>query len=179
MTATYTLAATAVALPVSAANTTLIALWNPSPTKKLYITRAWIQNSGTAAVSGVLQNLTLCRFTLNQVTGTLLIPVKHDTASATLVSGTDYNATTKPTVAMVAIDTFRFMTWDGDEFINNVSKLSNLTAFPMFGELWNSGYADTNVLPLTVNFGEGICINSAGVSAGVGTVDVYFEFYQI
>lgn len=179
MTATYTVAATAVALPTTAANTTLIALWNPSPTKKLYITRAWILNSGTTVVTGVLQNLTLSRFTLNQVTGTLLVPVKHDTASATLVSGTDYNSTTKPTVAMVAIDTFRFMTWDTDEFINNVSKLSNMTAFPMFGEFWNSGYADTNVQPLIVNFGEGICINSAGIASGTGTVDVYFEFYQI
>lgn len=178
MVATYTLAATAVALPTSAANTTLIYLWNPSNTKNLYITRAWVLNSGTSVVTGVLQNLTLGKYVVNQVGGTALTPVKHDTNSATLTSGTDYTAQTKPTTAITLTETLRFMTWDGDEFINNVSKMANLCAFPLFGQIWDSGYADTNIEPVILNFGEGLAINSAGVASGVGTVDLYFEFYQ-
>lgn len=178
MAATYTFAATAVALPTTAAATTLLALFNSSTTKSWYVTRIWVVNSGTTVVTGVMQNLSVGKYTVNQTTGaTAITPVKHDTNSTTLVSGTDYVAGTKPTTAITLVETVRFQTWDGDEFINNVSKTSNMLAFPIFGNIWDSGYADTNIEPLTLNSGEGVAINSAGIASGVGTVDLYIEGY--
>lgn len=177
MAATYTAYAASVTLPTTATNTTLLALYNLQKTKSIYISRIWMINTGTTVVTGVYQTLTLGKFTIAPATTTAVALVKHDSSSTTLTAGTDYICVTKPT-AITIVDILRNWPHDGDEYITNISKMGNLLGLPNFGLLWDSGYGDTNVKPLTLNYNEGVALNSAGVASGVGTVDVIFEFYN-
>lgn len=175
MAATYTLLASGIALPTSAAAKTLIQLYNAHATQKLNVTRVWLQNTGIAAVTAAYQTLSFGRHTTVQTTGaTALTPIKHDTSSAALLSATTNHS---PTTSVTLVDVFRTMLWSGDEFANGVSKLENLLTFPTFALLFDAGYGDTNVEPIVLNQNEGVAITSAGVASGVGTVDCAIEFY--
>lgn len=175
MAASYTVTAQGIALPTTAAAKTLLSVYNLHATQKLNITRVWVQNMGIAAVTPAYQVLSLGRHTTDQTTGsTSVTPIKHDTNSAGLS-----NATTKhsPTTSVTLIDTFRQVSWSGDEFATGVAKLENLLTLPAFSIIWESGYGDSNIEPIVLNQNEGLALTSAGVASGVGTVDVVFELY--
>ena len=175
MAATYTVTAQGVALPTTAAAKTLLSVFNLDATQKLNITRVWVQNTGIAAVTPAYQVLSLGRHTTDQTTGaTTVTPLKHDTNSSNLTNAT---AKHSPTTSVTLIDTFRQISWSGDEFATGVAKIENLQTLPQFALIWESGYGDTNIEPIVLNQNEGLAVTSAGVASGVGTVDVVFELY--
>jgi hypothetical protein len=173
---TFTAVASAVAMPTSAAAKTLFKIYNTHATMKLNVTRVWLQNTGVAVVTGVFQTVSLGRFTTDQASGTAIVPIQHDTLA--LTNALSVTCATATSTSVTLVDTFRQIIWSGDEMINSASKVENLLAMPQFSILWDSGYGDTNIEPIVLNTNEGLAVTAAGVSSGVGTVDVYCEFWS-
>ena len=177
MAATFIAIAQGVALPTSASAKTLLQLYNTHATQKLKVTRVWIQPMATTTVTAVFQTLSLGRNTTSQTTGaTTVTPVAYDTDSGVSLSVTCNHS---PTTSVTLVDTFRQFIYTGDEYVTGVAKFENLMALPSYALIWDIGYGDSTVEPITLNTNEGLSLTSAGVASGVGTVDVSFEFYAV
>ena len=132
--------------------------------------RAYFFNNGTAAVTGVLTTAQCRRITAASA-GTAVTPVKHDTNSSNLDAATTCgtNQTTTGT------DIFRrFLFVNEEPIVAGTTQANWLTLVP-FAEIWNAGYGDTNVEPVTCRATQGFQLFHSGTSA-VGTADLEIEF---
>lgn len=132
--------------------------------------RAYWFNNGTAAVTGVLTTAQ-CRRITAASGGTAVTPVKHDTNSSNLDAATTCgtNQTTTGT------DIFRrFLFVNEEPVVAGTTQANWLTLVP-FAEIWNAGYGDTNVEPVTCRATQGFQLFHSGTSA-VGTADLEIEF---
>ncbi len=132
--------------------------------------RAYWFNNGTAAVTGVLTTAQ-CRRITAASGGTAVTPVKHDTNSSNLDAATTCgtNQTTTGT------DIFRrFLFVNEEPIVAGTTQANWLTLVP-FAEIWNAGYGDTNVEPVTCRATQGFQLFHSGTSA-VGTADLEIEF---
>lgn len=132
--------------------------------------RAYWFNNGTAAVTGVLTTAQ-CRRITAASGGTGVTPVKHDTNSSNLDAATTCgtNQTTTGT------DIFRrFLFVNEEPVVAGTTQANWLTLVP-FAEIWNAGYGDTNVEPVTCRATQGFQLFHSGTSA-VGTADLEIEF---
>lgn len=169
MAATYT----AASINTAFANLkSMLTIFNGSGSgKTLKIYRIWIINSQLTAVTGVVLTLALRRITASTV-GSAITPVKHDTNNASLpaqvVIGTNNTDT-------ISATTYRLIRRDNDEPAvagTGINELSML--FPM-NLIWESGYYDSTIEPLTLPEGYGITLRCE-TSTTVGSLDVYMEF---
>ena len=132
--------------------------------------RAYWFNNGTAAVTGVITTAQ-CRRITAASGGTAVTPVKHDTNSSNLDAATTAgtNQTTTGT------DIFRrFLFVNEEPVVAGTTQANWLTLVP-FAEVWNAGYGDTNVEPVTCRASQGFQLFHSGTSA-VGTADLEIEF---
>jgi hypothetical protein len=132
--------------------------------------RGYWFNNGTAAVTGVLTTAQCRRITAASA-GTAVTPVKHDTNSSNLDAATTCgtNQTTTGT------DIFRrFLFVNEEPIVAGTTQANWLTLVP-FAEIWNAGYGDTNVEPVTCRATQGFQLFHSGSSA-VGTADLEIEF---
>lgn len=132
--------------------------------------RGYWFNNGTAAVTGVLTTAQ-CRRITAASGGTAVTPVKHDTNSSNLDAATTCgtNQTTTGT------DIFRrFLFVNEEPIVAGTTQANWLTLVP-FAEIWNAGYGDTNVEPVTCRATQGFQLFHSGSSA-VGTADLEIEF---
>jgi hypothetical protein len=132
--------------------------------------RGYWFNNGTAAVTGVLTTAQCRRITAASA-GTAVTPVKHDTNSSNLDAATTCgtNQTTTGT------DIFRrFLFVNEEPIVAGTTQANWLTLVP-FAEIWNAGYGDTNVEPVTCRATQGFQLFHSGTSA-VGTADLEIEF---
>ena len=132
--------------------------------------RMYQLNNGVATVTGVLTTMRVNRTTAASG-GTTLTPVKHDTASAALAAQTTCG--TNRTITRT--DVFRQYLWSNDEPAVSGATLDEWELLIPFGEVWNAGYGDSNVEPLTCRAAFGVEIQQSGASA-VGTNDFEIEF---
>jgi len=139
-------------------------------TLKLY--RMWIFNNGTAAVTGVLTSLQIRRSSAASG-GTTITPVAHNLGNTAL----DANSTSGTGRTITSSSIFRQILWQNDEPTVTTLDMDALLTLVCFAEIWNSGYGDSNVQPLTcrASNAEGICLFQPGSNA-VGTADVEIEF---
>ena len=169
MAATYT----AASINTAFANLkSMMSIFNGSGSgKTLKVYRIWIINSQLTAVTGVVITLALRRITACTV-GTPITPVKHDTNSANLPAQVIVGTNNTDTISAV---TYRLIRRDNDEPAvagTGTNELSML--FPM-NLIWEAGYYDSNVEPLTLPEGYGIALRCE-TSTVVGSLDVYMEF---
>jgi hypothetical protein len=132
--------------------------------------RGYWFNNGTAAVTGVLTTAQCRRITAASA-GTAVTPIKHDTNSSNLDAATTCgtNQTTTGT------DIFRrFLFVNEEPIVAGTTQANWLTLVP-FAEIWNAGYGDTNVEPVTCRATQGFQLFHSGTSA-VGTADLEIEF---
>jgi len=132
--------------------------------------RGYWFNNGTAAVTGVLTTAQCRRITAASA-GTAVTPIKHDTNSSNLDAATTCgtNQTTTGT------DIFRrFLFVNEEPIVAGTTQANWLTLVP-FAEIWNAGYGDTNVEPVTCRATQGFQLFHSGSSA-VGTADLEIEF---
>ena len=132
--------------------------------------RGYWFNNGTAAVTGVITTAQ-CRRITAASGGTAVTPVKHDTNSSNLDAATTAgtNQTTTGT------DIFRrFLFVNEEPVVAGTTQANWLTLVP-FAEIWNAGYGDTNVEPVTCRATQGFQLFHSGTSA-VGTADLEIEF---
>ena len=134
--------------------------------------RMYLFNNGTASVSGVLTEVRVTRITAASG-GTGVTPVAHDTSNAALNANT--TAGTGRTVTDDAL--FRQLIYSNDEPAVSGSSMDEWELLVPFAEIWNSGYGDSNVQPLTAVSGtaQGYHIKNQGTTA-VGSASAEIEF---
>ncbi len=132
--------------------------------------RAYWFNNGTTAVTGVLTTGQVRRITAASG-GTAVTPVKHDTSSSALDAATTCGTNQTTTGS----DIFRrFLFVNEEPIVGGTTQANWLTLVP-FAEIWNAGYGDTNVEPVTCRATQGLQLFHSGSSA-VGTADLEIEF---
>lgn len=142
--------------------------------KHIKVRRAFLFNNQTAAVTGVVTTLRLTRFAQGSTApagGSTVTPVAHDTSNAALDAGTTCGTgrTITPT------DVFRQFAWSNDEPAVGTGSWDEWECIVPFACVWDAGYADSNVQPISCRAGYGFQILHNGSSA-VGTADAEIEF---
>jgi len=151
----------------------MIDVFNAAGSAKLIkIYRIWIFNNGTASVTGVLTALQVKR-TSAASSGTGITPVAHNLGNTAL----DANTTCGTGRTITSTSIFRQILWQCDEPTVTTLDMDALLTLVCFAEIWNSGYGDSNVQPLScrASNAEGICLQQPGSNAA-GTCDVEVEF---
>lgn len=168
MAQTYTLGTTGVSF---AANKSMIALFNGVGSGRIIrVYRIWALNNQVLAVTGVLTRLELRRITAASG-GNVTTPIKHDSTSealpAQIISGSAMTVTVE--------SLFRAAVWSTDEpSANATASIDEFECIPAISTLWDAGYADTNVQPITLREGYGLSLQNIGSTVGIG--DFFFEF---
>jgi hypothetical protein len=168
MVATYRATSGAVAF---AATKDMLNVFNGgAATRVTRVYRCYQFNNGTTAVTGVLTTLQVRRITAASA-GTAVTPVKHDTNSANLeaaqTAGTGQTTT--------GSDIFRRYLWSNDEPTVSTATQDEWEMLVPFAEIWNAGYADSNVEPIVCRATQGCQIFHSG-SSTVGSNDFEIEF---
>jgi hypothetical protein len=141
-----------------------------SSARIIRVYRCYWFNNGTAAVTGVLTTAQVRRITAASG-GTAVTPVKHDTDSSAL----NANTTCGTNQTTTGSDIFRrFLFVNEEPIVGGTTQANWLTLVP-FAEIWNAGYGDTNVEPVTCRATQGLQLFHSGSSA-VGTADLEIEF---
>jgi hypothetical protein len=141
-----------------------------SSARIIRVYRGYWFNNGTAAVTGVITTGQVRRITAASA-GTAVTPVKHDTNSSNL----DANTTCGTNQTTTGTDIFRrFLFVNEEPIVAGTTQANWLTLVP-FAEIWNAGYGDTNVEPVTCRATQGFQLFHSGTSA-VGTADLEIEF---
>jgi hypothetical protein len=154
-----------------ASNKSLLSLFNGAGSGRvLRVYRVWALNHQTAGVTGVMTAIELRRITAS-TGGTAQTPVKHDTNSAALVA--QITAAAGPTDTVT--DLFRRVLWSGDEPAVGTGTNDEMECLPANGLLWDAGYGDSNVEPITLREGQGLSLRQPGANT-IGVIDVMFEF---
>lgn len=170
----YTAAATG---PSFALDKCVLGLHNGAGSGKiLRIYRIWALNNQTAAVTGIVATLSLCRFSTGSG-GLPLTPLRHDTADpalpAQIICSTGMNYTVDAR--------FRHIRWSTDEPIAGTGQgIDEIQTVPSLNMLWDSSYAYINenlVQPMVLREGQGIGIVVTAISGAVaGSGDFFIEF---
>jgi hypothetical protein len=168
MVATYR--ATTQAIAYASSKDMLNVFNGAAATKITRVYRCYHFNNGTAGVTGVLTTMQIRRITA-ATGGTGVTPIKHDSSSAVLEAA--QTAGTNQTVT--GSDIFRRYLWSNDEPTVSAATQDEWELLVPFAEVWNAGYVDSNVEPITCRAGQGAEIFHSGSSA-VGTADFEIEF---
>lgn len=155
-----------------AANKDILNVFNgSSSTRHIRVYRMWLLNNGTAAITGVLNFVQIWRNTAASG-GSTVTPVAHDPGNSALNANT--TAGTGQTVTNSAM--LRQVLSQNDEPTVTTLDMDALLTLIPYGELWNSGYGDTNVQPLTAPAGSAYGYGIKSVTATTGTCDAEIEF---
>lgn len=167
-----TFRATAAAVTYASGKSMLDVFNGASSARFIRIYRCYWFNNGVAAVTGVLTTARVSRITAASV-GTAVTPVKHDTGSGALDANT--SAGTGRTVT--ESDIFRRFLFVNEEPVVAGTTMANWLTLVPFAEVWNAGYGDSVIEPLTcrASTAQGIQLLHSGSSA-VGTADLEIEF---
>lgn len=168
--------ATATAVAWSTANKVLLSLFNGSGSGRIVrIRRIWVLGNRVTTNTGILQQYSLYKLTTDTNTGTptTITPVKVDTNSENLPAA--IVCRTANTVNGTATLLRRFY-WSGDEASAGALTLDELQAVPSLNCIWDVGYGNPDVQPLTLREGEGISLYQAALASSTGDVDITIEF---
>jgi hypothetical protein len=141
--------------------------------KVLRIYRLGFINNQTTGVTGVI-----CAGEIRKYTGsgtwtgsTAVTPIAHDTgASAGLTSVTAGHSGTPGGTTNV----MRRYTWSSDEPAASTATSDEWECLIPLNILWDAGYGDANVQPLTLRQNESLIIWN--VTGAAGIVDIWVEF---
>jgi hypothetical protein len=148
------------------------ALLNGHASELLKIRRVGLLNAQTAAVTGVLCQLEFRLYTgaSFSVAGTAVTPVAHD---STNVAPTTYTSANLGTLAGTPF-TLRRVFWSSDEAAISTGTLDELETMVPLNIIWDAGYGDANVQPLTLRQSQmAVVWNTTGAA---GLLDTWIEF---
>jgi hypothetical protein len=166
---TYTVGATGITF---AAGKSMLAVFNGVGSERIVrVYRIFILNNQTAAVTGVLTTFEIRRIS-SLSGGTSLTFVKHDSINETPPS--QIVAATGGTTVPVSGAVFRRLVWSNDEPAVGTGSWDELETIPVLSCVWDAGYGEDDVQPITLREGEGLEVAHTGTTT-VGYVDVYFE----
>lgn len=155
-----------------AANKHMLDVFNSSSsTRFIRIYRAYLFNNGTAGVTGVL-NTARCNITTAASAGSAVTPITMDTNNSALNGNT--TAGTNRTITVGNI--IRQILHSPDEPAVTVLDWDSLGTLVPFAEIWNTGYGDANIQPVTCRASEsrGFSVQSITQTVGSGDFEILF-----
>lgn len=158
-----------------AANKHMLDVFNGSSSAKtINVYRAWLFNNQSAAITGVLNFVSIFRTSASSA-GTSVTPVAHNTASAAL----DANTTAGTGRTITTVSQFRRLLMSPDEPTVSTLDWDALGTLVVFAEIWNSGYGDSNVEPIACRTGQNEGFTIQSITQTVGTADLELEFTNV
>ena len=142
-----------------------------SSTRAIRIYRAWWFNNGTAAVSGVL-NQGRCNIITAASAGTSVTPIAHATANSALNANTTSGHNRTITVGSI----IRQVINSPDEPVVSTLDWDALLTLVPFAQVWDSGYGDSNIQPITCAASENRGFSIQSITQTVGSGDFEIEF---
>lgn len=155
-----------------AAAKTMAGIVNGHATEVLKVRRVGLLNAQTAAVTGVL-----CQLEFQFLTGTAslsggstITPITHDTTNTAPTTATySHNSTIAGTQNVL-----RRVFWSSDEAAISTGTIDELETMVPLNIIWDAGYGDSNVQPLTMRQDKGCAVvNTTGAA---GLLDTWIEF---
>lgn len=156
-----------------AASKNMAAVLNSHASEILKIRRVGFCNAQTAAVTGVLCSLEMRGYFSGSpgLTGsTSVTPTTHDTTNTPPTTATYGHA---GTIAGTA-QTFRRIFWSSDEAAVATATLDELETLVPLNTIFDAGYNDANVQPLTLNQNQMALVFN--VTGAAGSLDTWIEF---
>lgn len=158
-----------------AASTSRIDVFNgASSARVIRCYRIWGFATGTGAVTGVVGLIRVGRTTASSA-GTTITPVPHSQAYSALDANTSFG--TGRTLTIAATDYFRQCAVYTEEVaITTLTQQGLFTTVP-YAEIWNAGYGDGNVEPLTciASTAQGVALVAQSGPTWAGTWDFEME----
>lgn len=144
-----------------------------SSARFIRVYRIYAFNNGLASIIGVLFTMQVRRIT-TATGGTTVMPVPHSTANSAL----DTNTTAGHNRAITQTSLFRQILYQNDEPTVTVLDMDAMLTLVPYAEIWNAGYGDTSVEPLTCRSGqaEGVALVTTAGGPTTGTLDDEMEF---
>lgn len=156
-----------------AATKNMAAVLNSHATEILKIRRVGLLNAQTAAVTGVLCAIEFRAFFAGSpglTAPTAVTPTSHDSTNSAPTTATYGHA---GTIAGTPL-TLRRIFWSSDEAAISTATLDELETLVPLNIIWDAGYGDSNVQPLTLRQNQmGMVYN---VSGAAGLLDTWIEF---
>lgn len=155
-----------------AANKHMIDVFNSSTsTRFIRVYRAYAFNNGTTAVTGVLNNQRV-NITTAAAAGTAITPITMDTSNSALNASTTAGSGRTITVGNILR---QILTSNDEPTVSTLDWDAMLTLIP-FCEVWNAGYADANIQPITCRAAEnrGVSVQSITQTVGSGDYEMMF-----
>jgi hypothetical protein len=153
--------ATASGVPY-AANKDMLNVFNNAHTRVLRVYRMYLFNNQRTGVAGILNYVEIWRNT-TATGGTLVDPVPHNpnnpTLNALVTCGFGQTVTNN-------VQLRRVLSQNDEQTVTTLD-FDYFTTLVPFVELWNAGYADTNIQPLTCPSGQSIGYGIKSVTATV------------
>lgn len=173
MAKTYTLNSYNIGTPadtVIANGKSMLAIANTHASRIVRVYRVWVY-PGTTAVTGVMINFALRRFTTLSA-GTAVTAISHDSANVSV----DLTSITTVTGATITSPTTIF-DWSVSSEEPTVSGATNnhLLCFYPFALAWDVGVGDSNVEPITLRQNQG-CDVQCVTNSAAGNFNVIMEF---
>lgn len=142
--------------------------------KIVKIKRIWVLNAQTAAATGILETFSIYRTTTQSSGGsTTITPVKCDTNSADVPAQITFRAADTANGTATLLRTFQF---SGDEPAVGTFSWDEMEAMVPLNCVWDVGYGNSTMQPLTLREGQGVTIAQAAIASSAGNIDVNIEF---
>lgn len=156
-----------------AATKNMAAVLNSHATEILKIRRVGLLNAQTAAVTGVLCAIEFRYFVAGSpglTTPTAVTPTSHDSTNSAPTTAVYGHA---GTIAGTPL-TLRRIFWSSDEAAISTATLDELETLVPLNIIWDAGYGDANVQPLTLRQSQMAMVYN--VSGAAGLLDTWIEF---
>lgn len=154
-----------------AAGKNMAALLNTHATELIKVRRVGILNSQTAAVTGVACSMELRKYTGAALASpTAVTPVTHDSTNTGPAALTVGHAGTPSGTGLV----LRRIFWSSDEAAISSATSDELETYVPLNIIFDAGYGDANVQPLTLRQNEMLCLYN--ISGAAGLLDTWIEF---
>jgi hypothetical protein len=155
-----------------AATKNMAAVLNGHATEILKIRRVGILNSQTAAVTGVLCSIEFRFYTTGATltSPTAVTPTSHDSTNTAPTTATYGHA---GTIAGTPA-TLRRIFWSSDEAAISTATSDEFETFVPLNIIFDAGYGDSNVQPLTLRQTQMAMVYN--VSGAAGLLDTWIEF---
>ena len=154
-----------------AATKNMAAVLNGHATELIKIRRIGLLNSQTAGVTGVLCSIEIRKYTGASLTSpTAVTPTTHDSTNTGPTTITVGHAGTIGGTPF----TLRRIFWSSDETAISTATSDELETYVPLNIVFDAGYGDSNVQPLTLRQNEMAMVYN--VSGAAGLLDVWIEY---
>jgi len=164
---------TALASASFSSGSSLLAIFNGlSSAKIIRLHRIYCLNVQTVAINEDITAIEIWT-TSSQSGGTPITPIKHDSTNSAI----DGNVSIATGATVTSVRKLRRWPWYDQEVRTWLATAAEWEAIPALNIVWDQGYGNQDVEPLTLRQGEGVHVWHVG-TMNVGEVDVIFQFTQ-